>query len=113
MLGTRLVNYVEIFFFLKGVYEKAYVQHVLAVPSVDLNEVLHGNRPDVTEVQLRYSNIKEFEKYAKAVKIMYDLRVSIISYCSLIPRPIPFHFLHAIGGVLLVQDWSLAVYSLI
>ncbi len=49
---------------------------MLGLPMVDLNDVLYGRQSALDEVQLRYRGKKDFERMAKALKIMYDLRVS-------------------------------------
>ena len=49
---------------------------VLALPVVDVSDVTSRRRPELKEVQVRYSNKKDFERIAKQLKIMSDLRVS-------------------------------------
>ena len=49
---------------------------VLALPVVGVSEVMSHSRPELKEVQVRYSNKKDFERIAKQLKIMPDLRVS-------------------------------------
>ena len=48
-----------------------------ALPVLALQDVLSGQRAELTEVQLHYSSNKDFEKTAKQLKIMSDLRVRI------------------------------------
>ncbi len=43
---------------------------------MELNDVLYGRQARLSEVQLRYRGKKDFERIAKAVKVMYDFRVS-------------------------------------
>ena len=62
-------------------YEGEFVRRVLSLPSVDLNDVLYGRQDRVTEVQLRYKDKKDFGRFAKALKIMDDLRVSAQCLC--------------------------------
>ena len=62
--------------FLKDNYEDVFVKRVLNLKEVRLSEVLHSRRKE--EIQIEYSSIKEFQSFAKHLKIMSDLRVSIM-----------------------------------
>lgn len=49
---------------------------VFALPVVDVSDVTSHRHPELKEVQVRYSNKKDFERIAKQLKIMPDIRVS-------------------------------------
>lgn len=49
---------------------------VLALPVVDVSDVTSHRHPELKELQIRYSNKKDFERIAKQLKIMHDIRVS-------------------------------------
>ena len=58
-------------------YDNEFVARVYKLPSASLPEVLDG-RASHTEVKLQYTSKKDFEAMAKRLKIMPDLRVTII-----------------------------------
>ena len=51
------------------------------LPLVTLGDVLQGNVPHQA-VKIQYSSNKDFEKKAKQLKLMSDLRVSGINACN-------------------------------
>ena len=55
------------------IYE-VYVKRIHSLKDVSLSEVIHSKSKE--EVQVRYSNLKEFKAFAKHLKIMSDSRVS-------------------------------------
>lgn len=68
------------------------MERVLALPTLTVTEVIENGRPELKEVQVKYSTKKEFEKMAKQVKLMSDIRVSVNSVTcaiSLIPHTFP------------------------
>lgn len=67
--ATRNLDYLT-----QDTYEKEFVSRVRALPVLALQDVLSGQRAELTEVQLHYSSNKDFEKTAKQLKIMSDLR---------------------------------------
>ena len=65
--------------FLQEVYDVEYVSRVYRQPTVDVSEVLYGGTQE-GEVQVKYSTNKEFEKTAKLLKIMSDIRVRSLDH---------------------------------
>ena len=56
-----------------------FVKRVRSLPQLSLGEVIHSRGRD--EVQVRYSDAKEFKAFAKKFKIMSDMRVSHMLCC--------------------------------
>ena len=56
------------------IYEEVYVKRIHSLKDVSLTEVIHSKSKE--EVQVRYSNLKEFKAFAKHLKIMSDSRVN-------------------------------------
>ena len=72
------------------------MKRVLLLPQVTLHELSEGRRnggEKVEEVQLRYSNMKDFMTIAKEMKIMHEPRVCISWLVSAIPLFIIVFFL--------------------
>ena len=71
----------SIFITIQGNYEGVYVKRIHSLKEVSLSEVIHSKSKE--EVQVRYSNLKEFKAFAKHLKIMSDSRVSWYKYLGL------------------------------
>lgn len=61
--------------YLQDVYDREFVTRIHKLPSATLPEILAGSSSHA-EVKLQYLNRKEFESFAKKLKVMSDLRVS-------------------------------------
>ena len=53
------------------------MSRVRGLPVLTIQDVQSGRRAELTEVQLHYSSNKDFERMAKQLKVMSDLRVRI------------------------------------
>ena len=80
VLNTDPFNFtgVDLNYLLEDNYEETFVQRVLSLPQTTLGELnsgyRNGGREVETEVQLRYSNMKDFMAVAKEMKIMHEPR---------------------------------------
>jgi len=71
-------------YLLEGEYQREFVSRVLALPTVDVADVISNRRMELKQVQVKYSNQKDFERIAKQLRIMTDFRVSEV---PLFPTP--------------------------
>ena len=68
----------------QGQYQREFVSQVLALPTVDVADVISNRRMELKQVQVKYSSQKDFERIAKQLRIMTDFRVSEV---PLFPTP--------------------------
>jgi len=68
----------------QGEYQREFVSQVLALPTVDVADVISNRRMELKQVKVKYSNQKDFERIAKQLRIMTDFRVSEV---PLFPTP--------------------------
>ena len=66
----------NVFLYSQSVYESHFIHRVYSLPVVSINDLLYNRRTELKEVRVQYSTNKEYEKLAKQLKLMSDLRVS-------------------------------------